>query len=292
MNYILLFTSVIIDTLKNMYFNHFGKKILKTNKDNIMFNVVLGVGAVLFFAIIALILGDSLIVSGFTFIVAIFFALVTALAQYTSLMAISTGPMSYSVLFTYLGMIIPTVYGMICFHTPPTVIQIIGVVLMLITFYLCADLKKDSAITKKWFFFAFSSFVLFGLVGVCQVVHQSSPYADEMTGLLFWTFVFMSVFLLILYFIMPNKDNAENGYKIISKPSLIVLLIGVVVAAVNIINLYLSGHMESIIFFPIVNGGVIILSGLAAITIFKEKLDTKKLLGLIIGLISTILLSI
>ena len=51
-------------------------------------------------------------------------------------------------------------------------------------------------------------------------------------------------------------------------------------------NLYLSGAMNPIVFFPIVNGGVILLSGIAAICVFREKLSKQQWIGLAVGFAS------
>jgi multidrug transporter EmrE-like cation transporter len=48
--------------------------------------------------------------------------------------------------------------------------------------------------------------------------------------------------------------------------------------------------MPGIIFFPIVNGGVIILSALSAILLFRERLPKMQLIGLIAGIISVLCL--
>ena len=287
MLYFLLFISVLTDTLRNMYNNHFSKEILKTDKDGVLFNAICGIGAILFF-----ICSDAeWQISGFSMIIALIFAAVTAAAQYTSLLAMSTGPMSYSVLFTYLGMIISTAFGIICYNQPMSIFQIIGFFMMLLTVFLGVDLKKDSQMTVKWLMYAVGSFIMWGLVGVLQLVHQMSDYAGEINGFLLYSFIFMTVIFGIIFLLMPKKENHNFGY-VKTKALPLIIISGVIIGAVNKINLYLSGKMPSIIFFPIVNGGVIILAGLAAIFIFREKPDKKQLAGILCGLISVCLLGI
>ena len=50
--------------------------------------------------------------------------------------------------------------------------------------------------------------------------------------------------------------------------------------------------MKSAIFFPIVNGGGLMLTAISSQIIFKEKLDAQKWLGIIIGIVAVILLCI
>ena len=97
----------------------------------------------------------------------------------------------------------------------------------------------------------------------------------------------------LLWIITPkSKTTDSDSYRIISKSTIFVIVAGIIIGAVNKINLYLSGVMVSYIFFPIVNGGVIILSSLAAITVFREKLSRNQLIGLLFGIASVLCLGI
>lgn len=292
--YLLLFLSVFIDTFKNIYYNFFGKNLLKTNGDTIMFNVICCIGSVAFFAIAVAIMGETIKVSMFSFLLSIVFAAVTVAAQYFGLLSMNLGPMSFSVLFTYLSAMIPTVFGCIYRNELPQIQQVIGLILMVITFILSVDLSENSGMTLKWILVVAGSFIGMGMIGVFQTVHQVSEYASEINGFLFWAFVFSFIMFSLLYIPYMIKDKKENKKreKYSGKDWLLMLITGIIIGAINLINLYLSGAMPSVIFFPIVNGGVIVLSGLASLIVFKEKLAPKKMAGLIIGIIATCLIGI
>lgn len=290
LNYLLLFVSVMAETIKNAYTNHFSKRIAKTNADTYLFNAILSVGAVIFF----LFAGDIFHVSVFSLGMALAFAVVTIFAQVFLSLAMGCGPMSFSVLFTYLGtMIIPTIYSMIFLGAKPTITQWIGFGFMMISLALSVDLKQkgEHAMSVKWLLLTFGGFVMWGLVGVCQQIHQNSKYKGEINGFLFYSFIIMTV-LLFLFFLVCKKRGEEQNYFIKSKPTVYILLSGLGNGAINLINLFLAGVMPSIIFFPIVSGGVIILSGLAAIVVFKEWLQKKQVIAVVAGVISVILLGI
>lgn len=290
--YFLLFLGVAIETTKNIYYNYFGKNLIETNKDTLFFNVIGCLGTIVFFAAAILISGESFSVSRFTITVAVIFGFVTAASQYFCLLSMNLGPMSLSILFTYLSALIPTVFGIFYRNIPPTVIQIIGLILMIATFFLSIDKGKESGITIRWLFAVAGSFLGMGGLGVCQTVHQTSAYAYEINGLLFWTFVFAFIFFTILFIPYSVKDKkagvAKRHYKFLDWCSM--ALTGVFMGALNLICLYLSGKLPSVIFFPILNGGVMILSGLASVFLFREKLSKKRLAGLAIGIIATCLI--
>lgn len=54
-------------------------------------------------------------------------------------------------------------------------------------------------------------------------------------------------------------------------------------------NLYLSGALPSIITFPCLNGGEILVTMLCSVTIFKEKLSARKILGIAVTIVGIVL---
>lgn len=74
-----------------------------------------------------------------------------------------------------------------------------------------------------------------------------------------------------------------------------ILCIGIVVDIGTVINhrvnIYLSGDMEIIIFFPIANGASIILCTVISALVFKEKYSAKQYAELGIGIMAILLLS-
>lgn len=273
---------MFLDTFKNIYYNYFGKNMMKGTRDTLLFNAVSCVGAVIYF----ICRGADFSISSYSMIMAAVFGFVTVGAQYFGLLSMGLGPMSYSVLFTYLSMLIPTIFGVVYYGATTTGAQIVGIILMLVTFVLSCELKGDTKVSIKWILAAFASFLGWGLVGVCQQLHQNSQYANELIGFLLWTFIFSTVFFGIL-FGFSKKEKYESGASKVKLSSLLLMLVtGAAIGSINEINLYLSGAMNPIIFFPIVNGGVILLSGIAAISVFREKLSVKQWWGLVAGFIS------
>ena len=68
------------------------------------------------------------------------------------------------------------------------------------------------------------------------------------------------------------------------------VLCGVFSAINNKFNLYLSGVIDSAVFFPIVNGGGLILTTISAFILFKERCTKKQWGGLFFGILSVVFL--
>lgn len=237
--------------------------------------------------------------SKFTILLGVAFGSVTALQGITNVAAFQVGPMSYTSVIISFSTLITALSGVLFFDESIEVVQIIGMILMLASFILAvksdADEKKANL---KWLILCIIAFMSTGGIGIMQKVHQSSVYRNELNALLIVAFISSSVFCAIFAIVLKNRENASQNTKEAesSDKKQIFILIGIMlasgicVAANNKFNLYLSGVMDSAVFFPIVNGGGLVLTTLAAVVLFKEKLTLKQWLGVVLGIVSVVFL--
>jgi drug/metabolite transporter (DMT)-like permease len=116
-----------------------------------------------------------------------------------------------------------------------------------------------------------------------QSLHQASEHRGELIPFLQLSFAFCAVFNLLGQ-LLVRKQGAIS-FSLRSHTTVMAVGSGVAMGAVNLINLYLSGVMDKHIFFPIVNGGLIFLTAVAAVIFFRERLTRKQWLGLALGIV-------
>lgn len=257
-----------------------------------LYNAVVGIVS----AIVLLLWGGIERVSLFTLLLGLIFGLVTTLQTVTMLKALQVGPMSYTTLITSFSTLIPTLSGALFFQERIEIAHIIGIVLMLVSF-LCAVEKSadEKQMSVKWLLFCLIAFLCTGGIGVMQKIHQSSVYKEELNAFLVIAFAVSFLIASVLTFVFSNKEQTALLPKTEKGKLNWFLLGGVVlsggcVAVNNKLNLFLSGIMDSAVFFPIVNGGGLVLTTLGAVLLFKEKLSKKQWCGVVIGILSVILL--
>ncbi|MBE7025986.1 MAG: hypothetical protein E7410_00250 [Ruminococcaceae bacterium] len=235
-------------------------------------------------------------ISYFTLLVGIAFGIVSALQQIFTLKSYETGPFAYTAVIVSLSTIIPTLSGYFIWGESIAFIQIIGILLMLVCMTCSVDFghynhTKSSA---KWLINAIVAFVCTGMIGVMQKFHQNSDFKAELNGFLIVAFAISFVYSAVSFFIISSKQisSVRQFTKTELKPYTLVIMVicGMCAALNNKINLYLSGIIDSAIFFPIVNGANLILTAIASVLIFKEKLSLQKWIGMAIGIIAVILL--
>ena len=251
----------------------------------------------LFAAVILLCWGGFGPSSVFTIVLGVVFGVVTALQGITNIAALQVGPMSYTTVIISFSTLISALSGVMFFDEILGWAQIVGIVLMLASFVLAA--KSDSSEKKanlKWLFLCLISFVATGGVGVMQKVHQSSEYREELNAFLIVAFVSSAILCTIFALLLKRNDRRSAADKNNANKKLFGCLLGIMivngacVAVNNKFNLYLSGVMDSAVFFPIVNGGTLVLTTLAAVLLFKEKLSKKQWIGVVFGIVSVVFL--
>ena len=262
-----------------------------------IFNMITSlVAAITIFA-----MAGSLKASFFTVILAVVFGLTTAIQRVTHLQALEMGPFSYTSVIVSLSMLIPTLSGAVIWGEHIYTIQIVGIVLMVGCLILSVDFNNDNEEKKssfKWLFFCLLAFIGCGAIGVMQKWHQNTAYKEELNQFLVIAFITSAVFSGISTVISKKtvKEQATNTEEpqkkklLTATPIIIMIVCGICIGINNVLNLYLSGAMDSAVFFPIVNGGGLILTTLSALILFREKLSTKRWIGIGFGIVAVILL--
>ncbi len=193
------------------------------------------------------------------------------------------------------GMFVPFLFGVIFLNEQLSALKIIGVVLILVALILPV-LNKSEEKSKNLKLFIILSVLVFifnGLVGVFNKTHQISQYAISTFEFLFWQKCITSVvmFIFCIVFAFTNKDKQSIKFDI--KNSLILLPIVLIFVLVsqggNALQLISAKTVDAAVMFPIITGGTIVFSSLFGMIFFKEKINKKGLISLILALVASIL---
>lgn len=260
-----------------------------------LFNCIMsGVAAVAF-----LLWGGLGEVSSYTLWLGLAFGLVTVVQGVAALNALRIGPMSITNVLLNFSVLITALSGMLFFDETLSWWQGVGIAWMLVSFICLVKKKADEQKASwRWLGWCMVAWICTGGIGLMQKAHQSSAHKGELNAFLIVAFAFSFLFSLLATWVIKKKEDtalfavsAEKGNKRTERRLLLwILLVGVLGAVNNKLNLYLSGAMDSAVFFPIVNGGGLVLSVLAGLLVFKERLTKKQWLGIGFGVASVIFL--
>ena len=218
-----------------------------------------------------------------TVIMALFYGFSLVFGQIFLIKAMNVGEVSVSTLVYSCSFPIPIFAGAFVYDEEVSLMQIIGVLLIIISF--AATIEKGGKKTLKWFFFAILSLLCNGMVGLTQKVFGMSQFKSEQS--IFMVIAFLAG-MIVMFFIMPKKVKMLPSAGFIKTA----MGSGVTLGLVNYIAVYISGVLPAIIVFPCVSGGGIIVSAILARILIGEKLSVRKKAGILICVFAMCLISI
>lgn len=204
-----------------------------------------------------------LVVNGFRFEFTTFTLIMALLAAvngfaftYCSFKALGTINLSLYSLFSMLGgMVLPFVQGIVFYGEEITVAKAVCFVLICVA--LALTVKKGES--KGGTIYYIGVFVLNGMSGVLSKLFTASPYPKtSATGytMLMAICTVVIAFVFLLFFFRDTKDETKPS----AKSLLFSSLNGVVNKIANLILVIALVHVDASIQYPMVTGGVMIVS--------------------------------
>lgn len=289
--YFLLAISIILTVCKSSLYNAYAKKANPSLPTTFIFNA-LSYGVAGIIAFIAT-LFSQISISPPTVICALFYGIIVVSLQTVSIVSMKVGSMSTTAICVMYGMIIPSLAGPIFWKENIGALQIVGICVMLVSLWLLKDTEKKTqnqtnTTSFKGTVLALVAFVLSGMAGVMEKIHQSTDGKNEKTMFVLIACLFMVAFSIIAYFIIRPKEN-----RVIPKPLYPFSSIsGLIIGLYSIVNLTLAGALDSMIYYPVANGGAMILTVIVSLCFFKERTTLTKTIGMVLGLCGILLLSL
>ena len=222
------------------------------------------------------------------------FGIITMLQTITQMNALECGPMSYTMVMIYCSTVVSAISGALFWNEQIQLAHVIGIILMLISFALAVKKQPgEKGMSFKWLLWSLGAFATTGAIGVMQKLHQNTQYKGELNEFLVIAFGISTVISVAYLGILAKKKQLKPAPQVakIRWLLLAVMVIGGISGALcNQWNLYLSGVMDSAVFFPLFNGGGLVITTLIAVVLFKEKLSKLQWLGVAFGIASVIFL--
>ncbi len=201
-------------------------------------------------------------------------------------LSISWGPLSITMLIISYSLLIPTFYGLFKGETIGTT-GIIGGILLLISLFLISVKKEKLNFSLKWLIAVMVTFVVNGLSSVILDIQPEKFDGKYKNEFMMMAMLLSSIILLVAALIKKEKIFKEKRLCIAMGAAN-----GVSNALVNLLVMYLASRIASVILFPVVSAGGIVLGFIMAIFVYKEKLSKMQMIGYFIGIASVVLLKI
>lgn len=240
-------------------------------------------------AAFALLSGSLQTLSWQTVLLAVPFAIITLAAQVFYIRAQRLGTVSLNTFLYSCGFIIPVLYSIIRLREPVKAVQIAGLFLLLFTLYLYL-LPRKTKVNGTWLGCILIASFCSGFLGILQKVQQNTPYAAEQDGFLVIAFLLCAVLSGIFYSI-SRRGTERQSISLHFSERVFTVCVGIVAALLNRVNLSLAGALPGMIFYPVFNGSVTLLSGIAAYLVYREKMNARQWISLCLGIAAIALIA-
>ena len=190
------------------------------------------------------------------------------------------------------GILVPLTGGWILFGETLTLLQLLGVALMLAAMLLMnsSDLSLKGS-KKGYFLWCALLFLANGLYSTVMNIQSTVMEGRERSEMLIVLFGLSSLFACALEAANGRGRDVMRGYKMGLKPALFLVCACLSAFLGANLLLYLLTRMQSGILFTIDDGGVLLLSLVFSVALFKEKLTWLQMLGMGLALGSIVLVN-
>ncbi len=198
-------------------------------------------------------------------------------------LAMGSGPVSVTTLIGNFSLLVSTAFSIIAWSEPFTAFDIVGIIVLLFSIFLCTYKKNNADYKKSWKYFTVFFFIFAACVGIVFKAFGKSAARGNCSDMM----LVAAMVMVISYFFLSLFTGGLVLRKTLSAdPKILIilaLLCGICSCGYNRLNIYLAGEIDAVIFFPGFNGGVILLSALAGVLFLREKLSKMQIIGILSG---------
>lgn len=226
----------------------------------------------------------------------VIYGLLLIASQWMYTFAMKLGLTSVCSLIYSFGFIFPTISGVLFWNETFTGSDLLGVILVLAVILLTfrGDAEGVESGKKTQFLLAIlTAMTASGGLGILQKVQQSTEEAaTETSAFLILAFALAFTASGSVYLFRRSRAAETGDRKTVIVGMLWPVFAGLCFGGANLLNTVLAGRMKSAVFFPLLNILTILLCTVCGILLFREKLTVKTVIGLILGMVAVVVLSI
>ena len=205
-----------------------------------------------------------------------------------------TGPFSLQSIFRLFGdVVVPMLFSMLFWGDRLTILQIIGIVVMLASFVVInLDGNALKGVKKGYAGWVALLFTVNGLYGTLMAGQQRVMAGAQGNEMIVITFRSSSLISLISL-VVSRKQDTLKAFRMPGKAWGSAAGAGIVAALAVVQLMLLINRMDSlVVFYTVENGMVLVLTVVLSSIMFKEKLNRNVIIGIAMSVISLALLSL
>lgn len=235
------------------------------------------------------------------YVIAFAFGVFFVLTLTTMTMAMNSGHMGITLLIQNSSLMVPSIYGMIAWGEKMTLFKGLGIFFILALLVLSAGDNTAAAGSMKnwnkkhWLLLTGLAFFGDGILGILQGMMSRASAETSSNTFTFWTSIFSIIVAggVYLFFRMRGQGvkltrDRKDALAFIG----LIAGIGVGTAGGNSFSILALTQLPGLVFFPLRQGGLVLVMWLVGILLYKEKVTRRGLIMLATGMFGLILINL
>ena len=187
------------------------------------------------------------------------------------------------------GMTVPYVWGVLFLDEDLTFIRTLGLLAIIVAIGISNSGAKK--VDKKQIIMCISVFLLNGVSSVTAKMHQINPVSQVVTSsdFAFLVMVVKAVMCSVILLINRKRFVSDSQKMSSVKTILPIVLFAAMADGISyMLQLIGATQLPASVLYPMVTGGSVILTSLAGVVVFKEKLSARQWIGVAICFVGTL----
>lgn len=198
-------------------------------------------------------------------------------------LAMNSGSVSITTLVGNFSLVISVLFCFAVWGETISLLDIAGLVLLMLGIILSTNKESSAASSHRWPLYLIFFLVFAAAVGISFKAFSKTGQSESAGDMMLVAALVMLINYVAICLLVKKRNTSYNSCKISKEFIIFALVSGVLSCVYNRLNVFLTGALNAIIFFPAFNGGVIMLSTVLSIVLLKEKLNLKTSIGILFG---------
>ena len=283
MKYLIVFGTASLATLKMSCQSAFAKKGVHTAADGVFFNMLIFLSAALLF------LPYLFSAKPIVFLYGMAYSVCNVSFQLFYMRALSAGNVSVAVMFANFGMLVPIALSCVLYGDRPSALRIVGILLTALAFLV--TVKRGAGKSERAYLaFALLSMLMNGASLSVQKLYGKAGIGGGSFSFVAVSYLCCALLSAAVYAVLALHGQKKT-FRVTKFPIFAAMGAGAALACYLALNTYAARVIDGSFHYPAHSGGAILLSTLAGVLLFRDKLSRRQIAACTLGLVAIVLMN-
>ena len=199
-------------------------------------------------------------------------------------LALASGSLALTSTIVSYSVLIPCAFGIIFLREDISLLNGLGLALLLVSIFLLKRPSDGKKFSKEWLTYVAITFGCNGISSIVQKLHQTA-YPGKFQGEFMIFSMLVSFLLFVIVWLASGKDAGDGVCH-----AKFALPAGVLMGFNSFLTLSLASKFNASVLFPTVSVFQTVFNLLFSKIFFREKLNVRQIIGILVGVSSVILI--